>query len=62
MLLGRFFLFHHYTSKDLPDHEPSYYYELGIGVKPDVEEAKRWYMRASGMSLPTLIFCVFMND
>ncbi|KAI9625352.1 hypothetical protein H4Q26_016376 [Puccinia striiformis f. sp. tritici PST-130] len=26
-----------------------YYAEVGIGVKQDIEEAKRWYMRAATM-------------
>jgi hypothetical protein len=27
-----------------------YYSEIGIGVKPDLDEAKMWYLRAAGES------------
>ena len=32
------------------EYAVGYYAEVGIGVKQDVEFAKRWYMRAAGMS------------
>ena len=30
------------------EYAVGYYSEVGIGVAADVEEAKRWYMRAAG--------------
>ena len=30
---------------------PTDYTETGIGVKQDVESAKRWYLRAAGTSI-----------
>ena len=33
------------------EYAVGYYAEVGIGIKQDVEFAKRWYMRAAGMSL-----------
>ncbi|WAQ90612.1 hypothetical protein PtA15_13A10 [Puccinia triticina] len=37
------------ASKGLPkaEYAVGYYAEVGIGVKQDIEEAKRWYMRAA---------------
>ncbi|MBW0510070.1 hypothetical protein O181_049785 [Austropuccinia psidii MF-1] len=37
------------ASKGLPkaEYAVGYYSEVGIGVKQDIEEAKRWYMRAA---------------
>ena len=32
------------------EYAVGYYAEIGIGVKPDIELAKRWYMRAAGTS------------
>ncbi|KAH8995643.1 HCP-like protein [Lactarius akahatsu] len=32
------------------EYAVGYYAEVGIGIKQDVEFAKRWYMRAAGMS------------
>ena len=32
------------------EYAVGYYSEVGIGVKMDGEEAKRWYMRAAGES------------
>ena len=32
------------------EYAVGYYAEVGIGVKQDIEFAKRWYMRAAGMS------------
>lgn len=32
----------------LTDRHLSYYSEVGIGVKPDLDEAKMWYLRAAG--------------
>ena len=41
------------------EYAVGYYAEVGIGVKQDLELAKRWYMRAAGKSLviPTC-FCL----
>lgn len=41
------------ANKGLPkaEYAVGYYSEVGIGVKADLEEAKRWYMRAAGASL-----------
>jgi TPR repeat protein len=38
------------ANKGLPkaEYAVGYYAEVGIGVKADMEEAKRWYMRAAG--------------
>lgn len=38
------------ANKGLPkaEYAVGYYSEVGIGVKTDTEEAKRWYMRAAG--------------
>jgi len=38
------------ANKGLPkaEYAVGYYSEVGIGVKADLEEAKRWYMRAAG--------------
>lgn len=38
------------ANRGLPkaEYAVGYYYEVGIGVTQDLEEAKRWYMRASG--------------
>lgn len=38
------------ANKGLPkaEYAVGYYSEVGIGVKQDLEEAKRWYMRAAG--------------
>jgi TPR repeat protein len=33
------------------EYAVGYYAEVGIGIKQDVEFAKRWYMRAAGMSI-----------
>lgn len=32
------------------------YTEMGIGVKQDMESAKRWYMRAAGESIQDLSY------
>jgi TPR repeat protein len=34
------------------EYAVGYYAEVGIGIKQDVEFAKRWYMRAAGMCSP----------
>lgn len=41
------------ANKGLPkaEYAVGYYSEVGIGVKQDLEEAKRWYMRAAGECL-----------
>ena len=42
------------ANKGLPkaEYAVGYYCEVGIGVKGDSEEAKRWYMRAAGQFFP----------
>lgn len=42
------------ANKGLPkaEYAVGYYSEVGIGVKQDLEEARRWYMRAAGASSP----------
>lgn len=37
------------------EYAVGYYAEIGIGVKQDIELAKRWYMRAAGMFLRQLL-------
>lgn len=37
------------------EYAVGYYAEVGIGIKQDIEFAKRWYMRAAGMSHSKLI-------
>jgi TPR repeat protein len=37
------------------EYAVGYYAEVGIGIKQDIEFAKRWYMRAAGMSFVSLI-------
>jgi len=32
------------------EYAVGYYAETGIGIKQDIEFAKRWYMRAAGMT------------
>lgn len=39
------------------EYAVGYYAEVGIGIKQDVEFAKRWYMRAAGLYCITLILC-----
>jgi TPR repeat protein len=41
------------ATKGIPkaEYAVGYYSEVGIGVKADLEEAKRWYMRAAGECL-----------
>lgn len=41
------------------EYAVGYYAEVGIGVKQDVEFAKRWYMRAAG-ERPVSYFCIFI--
>lgn len=36
------------------------YTEMGIGVKQDMESAKRWYMRAAGEPTPTAMDLTLM--
>ena len=36
------------------EYAVGYYAEVGIGIKQDIEFAKRWYMRAAGVSIPQL--------
>lgn len=43
------------------EYAVGYYSEVGIGVKQDGEEAKRWYMRAAG-ELFLLLFVCRMSD
>lgn len=38
------------------EYAVGYYAEVGIGIKQDIEFAKRWYMRAAGMSLRQVMF------
>ena len=42
------------AQKGIPkaEYAVGYYSEVGIGVQADVDEAKRWYMRAAGASPP----------
>lgn len=46
------------ANKGLPkaEYAVGYYSEVGIGVKQDLEEARRWYMRAAGASFPLSSF------
>lgn len=44
------------------EYAVGYYAEVGIGVKQDIEFAKRWYMRAAGRMLSFLTMCVFADD
>jgi TPR repeat protein len=37
------------------EYAVGYYAEIGIGVRQDIEFAKRWYMRAAGMFRPFLL-------
>lgn len=39
------------------EYAVGYYAEVGIGVKQDIEFAKRWYMRAAGRMLSFLAMC-----
>ncbi|KAI9442449.1 hypothetical protein H4582DRAFT_1928441 [Lactarius indigo] len=41
------------------EYAVGYYAEVGIGIKQDVEFAKRWYMRAAGMSSTPSLTHVF---
>lgn len=43
------------------EYAVGYYAEVGIGIKQDVEFAKRWYMRAAGMLL-LLLYSFSDND
>lgn len=49
------------ANKGLPkaEYAVGYYSEVGIGVKSDLEEAKRWYMRAAGKTY--FLFFVLEN-
>jgi uncharacterized protein len=49
------------ANKGLPkaEYAVGYYSEVGIGVKQDLEEAKRWYMRAAGKFASFLPFFRF---
>ena len=40
------------------EYAVGYYAEVGIGIKQDIEFAKRWYMRAAGMS--TYYMCALL--
>ena len=46
------------------EYAVGYYAEVGIGIKQDIEFAKRWYMRAAGMLLhgPSMIFTLVNVD
>jgi len=41
------------------EYAVGYYAEVGIGIKQDIEFAKRWYMRAAGMSFVLFIAVMF---
>jgi TPR repeat protein len=51
------------ANKGLPkaEYAVGYYSEVGIGVKQDLEEAKRWYMRAAGTSPPLLSLAIVLT-
>ena len=37
------------------EYAVGYYAEVGIGIKQDIEFAKRWYMRAAGIFVSCLV-------
>jgi TPR repeat protein len=43
------------------EYAVGYYAEVGIGIKQDVEFAKRWYMRAAGMFFFFLAGCMILR-
>lgn len=52
------------ATKGIPkaEYAVGYYSEVGIGVAADLEEAKRWYMRAAGESYITIKWdCVVLH-
>ncbi len=42
------------------EYAVGYYAEVGIGIKQDIEFAKRWYMRAAGMDFCRFLFQYLM--
>jgi TPR repeat protein len=52
------------ANKGLPkaEYAVGYYSEVGIGVKQEAEEAKRWYMRAAGPFLNPILFPSALAD